>query len=116
MIDPSYKYMSAFYLNDLGYTEEPYQIVLNLLRNDPINPDFLRGAAALEEARPNIAGAISIRERIVAVDPWNFANYLELMRLYKANNDLMKAKIIQEKILKFVPETEIAETAKEILS
>jgi len=116
VIDPSYKYMSAFYLNDLGYTEEPYQIVLNLLRNDPINPDFLRGAAALEEARPNIAGAISIRERIVAVDPWNFANYLELMRLYKANNDSMKAKIIQEKILKFVPETEIAETAKEILS
>lgn len=115
MIDPTYKYMSAFYLSDLGYTEEPYRIVVNLLASDPINPDFLRGAAALEEARPNISGAISIRERIVAVDPWNFANYLELMRLYKANNDLLKARIIQEKILKFVPETEIAESAKEML-
>ena len=115
VIDPAYKYMSAFYLSELGYTEEPYRIVVNLLASDPINPDFLRGAAALEEARPNISGAIAIRERIVAVDPWNFANYLELMRLYKANNDLLKATILQEKILKFVPETEIAESAKEIL-
>ena len=113
--DPNYKYMSAFYLSDLGYKDEPYRVVVNLLASDPINPDFLRGAAALEEARPNISGAISIRERIVAVDPWNFANYLELMRLYKADNDLQKAKIIQEKILEFVPETEIAKSAKEIL-
>jgi O-antigen ligase len=116
VIDPSYKYMSAFYLNDLGYKDVPYKIVLDQLRNDPINPDFLRGAAALEEYRLNIPGAILIRERIVAVDPWNYANYLELMKLYKANNELPKAKLVQEKILKFIPETEIAKSAKEILS
>lgn len=115
VIDPTYKYMSAFYLSDLGYKEEPYGIVMNLLSNDPNNPDFLRGAAALEESRANISGAITLRERIAVIDPWNFANYLELVKLYKTNNDLVKAQVILEKILKFVPGTEIAKSAKEVL-
>lgn len=116
VIDPTYKYMTAFYLNELGYSEEPYRIALNLLETDPINPDFLRGVAAFEEARNNSTAAMTIRERIVTVDPWNFANYLELIKLYKANNDIPRALILQEKILKFAPETEIAKIAKEILS
>lgn len=115
MIDPTYKYMSAFYLSDLGYTQEPYRIVMNLLNNDPNNPDFLRGAAALEESRSNITGAITLRERIAVIDPWNFVNYLELVKLYKTNNNLVKAQAIQEKILKFVPGSDVAKTAIEVL-
>lgn len=116
VIDPNYKYMSAFYLNDAGYTDEPYQIVMELLKNDPTNPDFLRGAVALEGARQNNSAALKIRERIAAIDPWNFANDLELMKLYKINNDMSKAKKLQKKILEFAPGTEIAKTAKEIVS
>lgn len=115
-IDPNYKYMSAFYLSQAGFTDEPYRIVIELLEKDPNNPDFLQGAAAFEEDRQNNSAAIAIRERIVSVDPWNFANYVDLMKLYRANNELPKAIILQKKILEYAHGTEIAKTANEIVS
>jgi len=115
LVDPTYKYMTAFYLNDLGYTDKSYRIVLDQVRKDPVNLDFLRGAVAFEEARNNFTSVIHFREKIVVLDPWNFTNYLELMKLYLANNNLAKALILQNKILNYAPNTEIAKTAKALL-
>jgi O-antigen ligase len=116
LVDPFYKYRSAFFLYDMGYKDESYKVFSDLLILDPNNPDFLRGKVFIEESRNNLAGVISAREQISRVDPWNAENYLELIKLYKLNNDLSKAAIIEEKILSFASGTEIAKKAREMLS
>ena len=115
MVDPFYKYRSAFFLYDMGYKEESYKVFSDLIEKDPINPDFLRGKVFIEESRNNFKEVISTREQISKVDPWNADNYLQLIKLYIANNDLPKAIEMQEKILNFASGTQIAKTAKEIL-
>jgi O-antigen ligase len=115
LVDPFYKYRSAFFLYDMGYKEESYKVFSDLIEKDPINPDFLRGKVFIEESRNNLKEVISTREQISKVDPWNADNYLQLIKLYIANNDLPKAMEMQEKILNFASGTQIAKTAKEIL-
>jgi tetratricopeptide (TPR) repeat protein len=114
--DPFYKYRSALFLFDMGYKNEAHKVVSDLIQRDPINPDFLRGKVFIEESRNDISKVISAREQISKVDPWNADNYLQLIKLYKLNNDLPKALIMKEKILSFAPGTEIAKMAIEILS
>ena len=116
LVDPFYKYRSAFFLYDMGFKNESYKVFSNLLVVDPFNPDFLRGKVFIEESRNNIAGVISAREQISKVDPWNADNYLQLLKLYEIKNELSKATLMKEKILSFAPGTEIAKTATEILS
>lgn len=113
--DPFYKYRSALFLFDMGYKDEAYKVVSDLVQRDPLNPDFLRGKVFIEESRGNIAAVISAREQISIVDPWNAENYLQLIKLYKLNSELPKAIIMKEKILSFAPGTEIAKKAIEIL-
>jgi tetratricopeptide (TPR) repeat protein len=100
----------------MGYKNEAHKVVSDLIQRDPINPDFLRGKVFIEESRNDISKVISAREQISKVDPWNADNYLQLIKLYKLNNDLPKALIMKEKILSFAPGTEIAKMAIEILS
>jgi len=114
MTDLNYKYRSAFFLFDMGYREEAYEVVLKVYLKEPKDPVFLKGLALLEESRGNIKGAISAREQILLTDPWNSANYLELLKLYKNNGDLNNATAMKDKILSFAPGTEIARTAIEI--
>jgi O-antigen ligase len=116
LVDPFYEYRLSIFLFDMGYTDESYKVLAELLARDPKNPDFLRGKVFIEESRNNIAGVISARERIAKIDPWNADNYLQLVKLYKANNNLPLARIAQSKILDFAPESEFAKTATEILN
>ena len=116
LVDPFYKYRSAFFLYDMGFKDESYKVFSDLLALDPINPDFLRGKVFIEESRSNLAGVISARVQISRVDPWNADNYLELLKLYKLNNELTKATLMLEKIQSFAPGTQVAKAASEILS
>lgn len=116
LVDPFYKYRSAFFLYDMGFKDESYKVFSELLIVDPINPDFLRGKVFIEETKNNLSGVINAREQIAQVDPWNADNYIQLMKLYILNNDLSKANVIKDKILSFAPGTEIAKTAVEMLN
>jgi O-antigen ligase len=113
--DPFYKYRSSLFLYDMGFKDRSYEVISELLTKDPINADFLRGKVFIEESRGNITEVINARERISKVDPWNADNYLQLLKLYMANNDLPNALIMREKILNFAPGTEIAKSAQEIM-
>jgi O-antigen ligase len=113
--DPFYKYRAAFFLSDMGFTDEAYVIISNLHKNDPKNPDYMQGLASFEELRKNIPNAIAIRNEISIGDPWNAANYLKLLLLYKNSGDLLNATAMKDKILSFAPNTEIAKSASEIL-
>jgi len=113
--DPFYKYRSAFFLSDMGLTDEAYIIISNLHKMDPKNPDYRQGLASFEELRKNIPNAISIRNEISKYDPWNADNYLKLLVLYKDSGDLVNASAMKDKILSFASNTEIAKSASEIL-
>lgn len=115
MTDLNYKYRSAFFLFDMGYSDEAYEVVLKVHLNEPRDPIFLKGLALIEVSRGNIKGAISAREQMSISDPWNTDNYLELLKLYKNNGDLNNATVMKDKILSLRPGTEIAKVAIEIL-
>jgi tetratricopeptide (TPR) repeat protein len=114
MTDYNYKYRSAFFLFDMGYLDEAYEVVLEVHLNEPRDPVFLKGLALIEESRGNIKGVISAREQMSIFDPWNTDNYLALLKLYKNNGDLNNATAMKDKIISFAPGTEIAKTAIEI--
>jgi tetratricopeptide (TPR) repeat protein len=113
--DPFYKYRTAYFLLDMGYTDEAYSTVLSSHKYDPRNPDYLQGLANFEESKQNIQNAISIRNKISNTDPWNADNYLKLLVLYKKSGDLVNANAMKNKILNFAPNTDIAKTASEAL-
>jgi len=113
--DPFYKYRAAYFLLDMGYTDEAYNIILSSHKLDPRNPDYLQGLANFEESKQNIQNAISVRNKISNIDPWNADNYLKLLVLYKSSEDLVNANEMKNKILNFAPNTDIAKTALETL-
>jgi O-antigen ligase len=115
LTDPFYKYRCVFFLYDMGFKEEAFQVISGLVSNDPLNPDFLRGKVFIEESRNNVLGVVSAREKISNVDPWNADNYLQLLKLYKSQGDLDKAFKMKEKIFSFAPGTKIANEAQESL-
>jgi tetratricopeptide (TPR) repeat protein len=112
---PFYKYRAAYFLLDMGYTDEAYNIVLSSHKLDPRNPDYLQGLANFEESKQNIQNAISVRNKISINDPWNADNYLKLLVLYKNSDDLVNANKMKNKILNFAPNTDIAKAAVEAL-
>jgi O-antigen ligase len=114
-IDPFYKYRSSFFAYDMGYKDEAYLSVSKSLASDPINPEFLNGMVFLERSRNNTTNEILLRNRIAATDPWNAANYLELLKIYKNSGDLVKAEDMKAKIFSFASGTDIAKTAEEII-
>ena len=112
---PFYKYRCAYFLFDMDYRDQAYEIILKAHQNEPRNPVYLTGLAVIEESRENQAGAIYAREQMSISDPWNTNNYLELLKLYKKNGDLNNATAMKDKILSLTPGTEIAKVAIEIL-
>ena len=115
MSDPFYKYRAAYFLLDMGYTDEAYNIILSSHKNDPRNPDYLQGLANFEESKQDIQNTISVRNKISIIDPWNADNYLKLLVLYKNSGDLVNANAVKNKIISFAPNTDIAKTAIEAL-
>ena len=114
-VDPFYKYRASFFAYDMGYKGEAYSSVSKSLASDPINPEFLNGMVFLERSRNNVTNEILLRNRIADTDPWNAANYLELLKLYETSGDLVKAEAIKAKIFSFAAGSDIAKTAEEII-
>ena len=105
--DPYYKYISALSLYDMGYNEEPYKIIDELLIQDPINLYYLNGLALLLSIDNKKDEEIEIRKRIATNDPWNAKNYFNLMVIYQDTGDLSSALAIKSKIMSFASQTEI---------
>jgi O-antigen ligase len=113
--DPFYRYRASFLAYDMGYKDMAYSSVSKSLASDPINPEFLNGMVFLEKSRNNVTNEILLRTKIAATDPWNAANYLELLKLYKTSGDLVNAQAMKAKIFSFASGTDIAKTADQII-
>jgi O-antigen ligase len=113
--DPYYRYRASFLAYDMGYKDKAYSSVSKSLASDPINPEFLNGMVFLERSRNNATNEILLRTKIAETDPWNAANYLELLKLYKTSGDLANAEAMKAKIFSFASGTDIANTAGQII-
>ena len=111
--DPYYKYISSISLYEIGYKDEAYREINELLIQDPRNLNYLNGLAILFSIDNEKAQEIEVRKKIAEYDPWNAKNYFNLMVIYQDNEDIQSALEIKAKILSFASNTEIGRAAKE---
>ena len=112
LVDPTNSLSSGMHLIQAGFTDEGLSIVKKIHVNDPRNLDAINGLALTSEQLNKIPDAIGYREKMVKLDPWNAVNYLELGKDYKSQGDLVKSKMMLDKILSFASNNPIAEQAK----
>jgi O-antigen ligase len=110
--DPTYKLTAAMNLAQSGFIEEGLAAVKEINTENPRNLDALNVLVRTYEQTNRIPEAITYREKISKIDPWNAANYLALGKAYKSQGDLVKAKEMLNKILSFASGNEIAVQAK----
>lgn len=115
--DPTYKLIAASRLIQGGFTDEGLAEVKKIYLKDPRSADSLILFALTYKQLNNLSMAITYREKLAKLDPWNATNYLELGRDYKAVGNLVKSQEMLDKILSFAPNGPIAEQAsKELVS
>ena len=114
--DPQYKFISAFYLLNMGYEQKAYETLKSLQKSDPINPGFLQGLAVVEESQNRKNDAILSREKLALVDPWNAENYASLIGLYISVGNLEKAYAIRDMIFEFAPNSSALVKVNETLN
>jgi O-antigen ligase len=112
LIEPANKLTSALNLIQAGFTEEGILILKKILADDPRNLDAINGLALTLEQLNKIPDAITYREKMTELDPWNAANYLALGKDYRAQGDFVKSKEMLDKILSFASNNPIAQQAK----
>ncbi len=114
--DPSYKLLAASRLIIGGFAEIGIKEAKKILEENPRNLDSLILLATTYEQLNQWQTAISYRERIVELDPWNAANYLAIGKDYKSLGDLEKSRKMLNKILSFASTSSIGIQAKKDLT
>jgi O-antigen ligase len=115
LVDPTYKIVSASYLVNTGFVSEGLSILEKLHNDMPRNLDLLNLLAEYNAQLGNNAKAITFREKITKLDPWNTENYLKLGRYYKLNGDTDSVVKILTKINSFDISSSSAVTANKEL-
>ena len=110
--DPTYSLFAASRLIQSGYVDEGLAEAKKIYFQNPRNLDVLLLFALTYEQLNDLPEAISYREKIVQLDPWNAKNYLALGKYYKQQEDLGKSQEMLEKILSFASSNPIADQAK----
>jgi len=112
LIDPTYALRSGVNLFLAGFTDDGRAVIKRIHANDPRNLDAINSLAITSEQLNLIPDGIFYREKMAKLDPWNAANYLALGKDYKSQGDLVKSKMMLDKILSFASNNPIAEQAK----
>jgi O-antigen ligase len=113
--EPYLKFKAAIYLFESGNSNLAKSEVLELLKSDPRNLEFLSAMVFFSEQDKDISKSILYRETIKIHDPWNAKNLLELAKLYKVTGEQVKLKKTADEILFFASSTSLAIEVKEIL-
>ena len=110
--DPTYSLFAASRLVQSGYADVGLAEAKKIYLQNPRNLDALLFFALTYEQLNDLPEAISYREKIIKLDPWNAKNYLALGNYYKQQGDLGKTKEMLDKILSFASANQIADQAK----
>lgn len=113
--DPNYKIEAASATYEMGYREEVYLWVDQLISEDGRNLDFLRAKAFLLESLNNFDEAVNYRELIREYDPWNFINLIDLANLHIKTKNQLEARKILNHVIDFAPNSAVSIKAIEIL-
>jgi O-antigen ligase len=113
MSDPNYKVQISYHLFNSGKQSESIDILGEIVKKFPRNIYAVEALAIQFTEQNNFNMAITYREKLALIDPWNGKNYLQLMLLYKSIGDLENATIVKNRILSFAPETNEAKVALE---
>ena len=112
LIEPAYKIASINYLSASGFTEKALEEFNSQLKYDPRNLDVLNPIAELNEKLARVPEAITARESIRKLDPWNSRNLLQLGREYKFLGNFEMMEEIKKAILEFDSISKESEAAK----
>ncbi len=113
--EPYLKFKAAIFLFESGNLNLAKSEVLELLKSDPRNLEFLNAMVFFSEQDKNISKNIIYRETIKIHDPWNAKNLFELAKLYKLTGEDEKFKKTADEILSFASNTGLAVEVKQIL-
>jgi tetratricopeptide (TPR) repeat protein len=112
LIDLQYKVLTANYLHGIGYQQEAIDLLESLYLQDPNNLDTLTLLSTYYELSNEINKALSVREKIAILDPWNANNYLQMALDYKYIGDKVNQKLYFDKAFSFAPNDENVIKAK----
>ena len=86
-------------------------ILQAVLSSDPRSSDALTTLALIDESTKNFTDAVSYREKISSIDPWNYQNLLQWGEDLKQTGNSAGAKAMIARIDAFAPQTTEAATA-----
>ena len=116
LMEPSYKLRIADQLISRGLTEEPMQILTDLIKHEPGNLDYLTVRASYADYLGNVDLAILDRIEITKLNPYNAFNYKVLSDLYLKSKQPEQIKLILDKVEAFAPGTDIVDEIKKNLN
>jgi O-antigen ligase len=103
--DPTLEFRVSVQLVQSGLTTEGLDSLRSLLAADNRNLDVLNVLAIFEYQIGNPTESISLREKIIDLDPWNAKNYLELGKLYLILGSKQEAVKVLDKLNIFAPKS-----------
>lgn len=103
MADENYKYRIAYGLSQAGQTDKSKSILIDLHATDYRNLDVLELLANIYEAENNLSEAITYRNKINRLDPWNAKNLVFLAEYYKKLQNFDKVAEISREVIKMAP-------------
>jgi tetratricopeptide (TPR) repeat protein len=115
LVDPTYQFFNSNYMITSGFEKQGFQILDELIMNDPRNLDYLNAKAGYYEQLNKIEEAIVIRLQIKRYDPWNARNLLSLGLDYKKIGNFTNMNSVLLQISNFAGDNEISIEAAEKL-
>jgi len=109
--DPHNKASVAILIAQANQIPEATTDLLAILKSDPKSFQAMTTLALISEGKKSFAEAVSYREKIASIDPWNYQNLLQLGIDRKQLGDKVGAKAIIAQIDAFASTTSEAVTA-----
>ncbi len=101
LIDPNYRLRSAENLIQIGLSTEGLKIIKEIHESDPRNEMALLSLSLYYESIGDFSSAITFREKIKKLNPWNAKNLLFLGKDYKSVGNTVKSSEILKLIASF---------------
>jgi tetratricopeptide (TPR) repeat protein len=114
-LDSNYQVNLASYLANRGDFINAIPMLIRTIEENPRNQDAYSLLAFSYEQTGEFALAISSRNSIAELDPWDAKNYLDLGLLHRSLGENEKADIYFKRILDFADKTPVGDEARKFL-
>jgi len=116
LLEPNYKMGIADKLMMRGLSDQAMDVITDLVNYEPRNLDYLTTRAFFAEYLNDFELALTDREKISRLNPYNASNYKFLVASYLKTGRMSEAKIILDEVNSFAPNSEIAKEISNSIS